>query len=72
MGVTFDHFQPQMSLPGVFQEHARSPRRYNIDNMPPRKKRLIDVKEMQSYLEKTRNELHDELRDSQHHNNGHS
>ena len=33
--------------------------------MPPRKKRLIDVKEMQTYLENTRNELHDEIRDSQ-------
>lgn len=65
LGVSFEHFRPQTSLPGVFQELARSPRRYNIDNMPPRKKRLIDVKEMQTYLENTRNELHDEIRDSQ-------
>lgn len=67
LGVSFDRFQPKTSLPGVFQELVRSPRRYNIDNMPPRKKNLIDVKEMQSYLENARTELHDELRDSQHH-----
>ncbi|KAK8875652.1 hypothetical protein M9Y10_005825 [Tritrichomonas musculus] len=65
LDVSFDHFQPDVSLPGVFQELARSPRRYNIDNMPPRQKRIIDVDEMKSYLEDARVELHEELRDSQ-------
>lgn len=65
LGFTFDNFQPDTSLPGVFQELARSPRRYKLDNMPLKQPYTIDIPKMQAELEAARIELHDELRDSQ-------
>ncbi|OHT02221.1 hypothetical protein TRFO_30730 [Tritrichomonas foetus] len=64
IGVSFDNFQPDMSLPGVFQETMRSPRRYKLDNMPPRKQRLIDIDQVNSELEFVRTELHDEIKNN--------
>ena len=62
--ITFENFHPDMSSPGVFQVLMRSPRRYNINNIPPPQKKPINVDELNHELEYYHEELRKEVEES--------